>query len=410
MRKWRPILLNLLSRLRRYPSVWVAGVALGSHLLGYADATVLAIFLVLAALLGWEDFQRRGERRLAAAEGANLAIAGRLTEALSLASGVGEVRRLILSHLLAELGWKRAALWTHDRVGRHDVLVPVAAEGIEMDRLLPFVYRLDRSVDIMARAILDRTPLLVRNAPDDWRCDQRLVSGLGLSDYIVVPMVTADRGMGAILLDAEGHRRGMEGLATALMHCARAGALALENATLLDRVQQMAEMDGLTGLYNHRHFQEALRKELDRANRFPDQMMHFSLIMADVDVFKSLNDTYGHQAGDTVLTQVGQIFRNCTRQSDLVARYGGEEFVALLPSTPKAGAMILAERLREAVESHSFGVGRGQEVKVTISLGVATFEEDGTTGPDIIKAADEGLYAAKHAGRNKVICVNAPPK
>jgi diguanylate cyclase (GGDEF)-like protein len=165
-------------------------------------------------------------------------------------------------------------------------------------------------------------------------------------------------------------------------------------------LKDMAIRDGLTSLYNHRYFQEILAVEFVRARRYKRSV---SLIFVDVDYFKKYNDTHGHPEGDRALVTLGGIFTNSLRASDTVARYGGEEFVLILPETTKESALHIAENLRKAVFDHPFPGGETQPLgRVTISLGVATFPEDGTDGSSIIERADKGLYEAKKNGRNRV--------
>ena len=162
------------------------------------------------------------------------------------------------------------------------------------------------------------------------------------------------------------------------------------------KIEQLATTDGLTGIYNRRYFEETLEKELRRAKRFNHPV---SLIILDIDYFKKFNDSYGHQTGDQVLKTVAEMTKSNARDSDIVARYGGEEFVAILPETDLDGAMVLAERLRWAVENYSF-VFDGNQLKITISIGVAYSESiDKIT---LVKNADAALYKAKESGRNKV--------
>jgi len=170
------------------------------------------------------------------------------------------------------------------------------------------------------------------------------------------------------------------------------GAEELED--LNRRLTEMAVRDGLTGLYNHRHFRESLEIEVQRSQRH-DHV--FSLIFLDVDHFKTLNDTHGHLQGDRTLRTLAQVVQKRSRASTLVARYGGEEFILIAPETGAEGARIFAESLRRLVEEHPFEGGR-----VTLSLGVATFPEDGTDGASLIAAADRALYQAKNSGRNRV--------
>jgi diguanylate cyclase (GGDEF)-like protein len=176
--------------------------------------------------------------------------------------------------------------------------------------------------------------------------------------------------------------------------------IAVENASLYQKTRELSYRDGLTGLFNRRYFEEALGQELHRAERY---RMPLSLIMADIDHFKRYNDTHGHPTGDQALKAVASILTETTRRADVVARYGGEELVLILPLTPKDSALLVAEKLRGAIENAAFPEGR-----LTISLGVATYPKDGTSSPDLIKAADDALYQAKQAGRNRVVVASPP--
>jgi len=179
------------------------------------------------------------------------------------------------------------------------------------------------------------------------------------------------------------------------------GSIALHNNALFSQVQEMANSDGLTKLFNKRFFMSRLSEEILKAERghYP-----VSLFIFDLDHFKHYNDTQGHQAGDEVLKLTGQIFREMVRPDDTPARYGGEEFIVILPQTPKDGAMVAAERIRVKVAEHPFANRESQPLKtVSLSGGVATFPDDGRTGTDLIASADAALYRAKQAGRNRVM-------
>ncbi|MFT3691859.1 MAG: diguanylate cyclase [Kofleriaceae bacterium] len=167
------------------------------------------------------------------------------------------------------------------------------------------------------------------------------------------------------------------------------------------RLAQLAVTDGLTGLYNHRHFHERLALEVERSQR---SGLPLSLLMLDVDHFKLFNDTHGHPAGDEVLRQLARVLADTRRANDVVARYGGEEFCVILVDTPKFTAAKVAERVRERVVAHDFADGLpAKHNPITISFGVATYPEDGSDAEALVRAADTALYAAKRAGRNRVV-------
>lgn len=180
--------------------------------------------------------------------------------------------------------------------------------------------------------------------------------------------------------------------------------LAQELQTANEKLRELATKDGLTGLFNHRYFQEALDREISRALRYEKPL---TLVLLDIDHFKKVNDTYGHPAGDVVLKVISAMLKKVVRESDLVARYGGEEFASILPETDLKGGAILAERLRRAVEATEIPAGN-ETLKVTISLGVTTYNHSAGTGGKaaLISAADKGLYHSKESGRNKLSLVN----
>ncbi|RJR21672.1 MAG: GGDEF domain-containing protein [Nitrospiraceae bacterium] len=179
--------------------------------------------------------------------------------------------------------------------------------------------------------------------------------------------------------------------------------LAVEAWEAKEKLREVAIKDGLTNLYNHKHFQDIMDKELPRVERYAHVL---SLIMIDIDYFKKINDTYGHPQGDVVLRAIADIFEQTVRKPDTTARYGGEEFAIILPETDIKGAVVLAERLRQIVEKLELKLG-DKTVKITISLGVTTYDpgRGRKTKAEIIDAADKALYSSKKTGRNKLSIV-----
>ncbi|MDZ7339686.1 MAG: diguanylate cyclase, partial [candidate division KSB1 bacterium] len=174
---------------------------------------------------------------------------------------------------------------------------------------------------------------------------------------------------------------------------------ALEEAEA--KLHELAITDGLTGLYNYRYFKEQLVHEVDRAARHKES---FSLIMLDIDHFKHYNDTHGHLAGDKVLKDLARLLRENVRKIDVAARYGGEEFALILVQTPHQASGVVARKLQALVQEFPFEHREQQPGgRLTISMGVATYPEDGTTAEELIAAADRRLYRAKAEGRNRVV-------
>jgi diguanylate cyclase (GGDEF)-like protein len=174
---------------------------------------------------------------------------------------------------------------------------------------------------------------------------------------------------------------------------------AIENARLYAKTIEMATTDLLTGIPNRRAFIEQLDREVALANRYQNL---FFLLMIDIDYFKWINDTYGHSAGDAVLQSLARLLKGQVRTVDLVARYGGEEFVIILLETDDNSASLVAERIRKDVAHTPFILPEGNEIGLTVSIGVASFPEDAKTKDDLLRKTDQALYYAKEHGRNMI--------
>ena len=177
-------------------------------------------------------------------------------------------------------------------------------------------------------------------------------------------------------------------------------AISISNALLFETVEKISVTDGLTGLDNHQQMQSLLKNEVVRCQRYASSL---SIVMMDIDHFKNINDTYGHQKGDDILVDFASTMKKFCRSNDVAARYGGEEFILVLPETKVKGAFYIAERIREEMASQTFKY-KGKDFKVTVSCGIAEFDSTLIKGPaDLIKIADQALYKAKNEGRNRTI-------
>lgn len=176
----------------------------------------------------------------------------------------------------------------------------------------------------------------------------------------------------------------------------------IENSRLFEQVEQFSMTDGLTGLYNHRHFYSLLSDEMARADRARNKL---SLLMCDLDYFKKFNDTFGHQAGDRALKTFADTIKRSVRTIDIAARYGGEEFAVLLPSADTQRAVMIAERICENLRKTDFVFNR-KKAKITASIGIATYPDDSEGKTELVRKADKALYWSKTHGRDKVSTPN----
>lgn len=226
----------------------------------------------------------------------------------------------------------------------------------------------------------------------------RKASLSGMQSLLILPLLVRDSAIGTLALAARRREAFGPQVRPTLSALANQTAVALANADSVRRLEELATTDGLTGCYNKRHFGEQLKAKLSAAERFGRKM---SLVITDIDHFKVVNDTYGHATGDVVIKELGAILNRLKRETDLVARFGGEEFCVLCEETDAQGAVLLAERVRHELERTDFETELGK-LKVTCSLGVATYPDQASTREALFETADRALYKAKHAGRNRV--------
>jgi diguanylate cyclase (GGDEF)-like protein len=223
----------------------------------------------------------------------------------------------------------------------------------------------------------------------------------GIRSLIAVPLIIHNSLVGILYVNDFTPRRIEPNRLRYLSILGSFATMSIDNARLHLRTLELACTDGLTGVLNHRQFKRDFKEEVCRAVRYNAAL---SIIMLDIDDFKRFNDAYGHPNGDVVLRELAGLLRELLRDCDQVYRYGGEEFVALLPETRLQEALVAAERVRIFVETESprFLTGITKTHGITVSIGVASFPDDGTDTPSLLKAVDDLMYRAKGEGKNRV--------
>jgi diguanylate cyclase (GGDEF)-like protein len=289
-----------------------------------------------------------------------------------------------------------AAITAYDEArGSHRVLVAVG-EGAEAARGLSF----KNDASLAAMVVKNKHYLPYRGEYDARQ--QTLftpkVSLDGMRSVLVLPLVVRDDVLGTLVVAAKRAHAYGDAVRPTLEVLANQLAISLSNARAVKRLEEMATTDGLTGCLNKRAFLDDLESKIRSADRFKKKL---SLIVTDIDHFKSVNDTYGHATGDVVIKELGAILMRMKRETDRVARFGGEEFCILCEETDTDGALLLAERVRDELGKTVFQTELGK-LRVTASLGVATFPRDAHDERGLFEITDKALYAAKHGGRNRV--------
>ena len=389
---WHALLLSLTSWLAQ------AGVVEARPGASPEQSAVLGALalLVVAVATAWFSSLNEGELRRGKAELRALAeMGGRMAGGRDRT----ELVQALLEGVAEGFGHQRAAVVVADAEGRTATAYVLGQYG-----------SLDRAADGAAGDVVVRhslgivegaaaiDPLLLRALDPD----HLLATALpGATNVMVAPLVVEGWPIGALAVERGGGRRTRVTARTVdlLGQFAAHGALALRAAALQTEVERLARTDGLTGLANRRSFEATLGRELAQALRRGEPC---GLIVLDVDHFKAVNDTFGHQAGDEVLAQVACALGGAARTTDFVARYGGEEFAVVLPACAGAEAMAVAERLRVAVAAQA------GPVAVTVSAGVAVFPADGANASSLVAAADTALYKAKRQGRDRAVRFRRP--
>ncbi|WP_437926910.1 diguanylate cyclase [Sorangium sp. So ce291] len=263
--------------------------------------------------------------------------------------------------------------------------------------------RFRHNAGLVSMVLQNRHPLPYRGEYDEKRqvVFTRRVAPPSMPSIIVLPLVVHDRPLGTLVLGSRRRAAFNDSVRSTLEVLASHMAVSLSNARMMRRLEELATMDGLTGLLNKRAMLEVADQKITAARRFSRRL---SVLVTDIDHFKKVNDTYGHDVGDVIIKGLGDVLRRAKRTTDAVARFGGEEFVVICEETDARGAMLLAERVREELGRttfHAAGSNGPVQCQVTCSIGVATYPEAGSTWEELFKAADESLYVSKRSGRNR---------
>jgi diguanylate cyclase (GGDEF)-like protein len=367
-----------------------------AYLFAGAIIEVLGLWLLFFALSAHESSRRSAGERLAAEEAAAAEKIRSLEDELAryrlhLDSTLARIRdKGALAEALRDMGLAS----TPDEVkARLETLLKNYFPGAAVE------LRSGAPHDFADNWVAERKiPLLVRNSEADSRLPRGFL-GAEERSFMALPLHLFGRLVGFVRAAApEPDRFRAEDLRGAELACTLAG-VSMENIYLFEKVNELAIRDALTGLYTHRAFQTRLEEEVLRSAR---TKVPFSVVMADIDHFKSYNDTFGHQAGDAVLRAVAETVAGGLRDIDFAARYGGEEFALVITGAGRQQAAAAAEQIRRALEARSFNFG-GKPSRVTASFGVAEFPAEAAAANQLVRAADERLYRAKQGGRNRVV-------
>lgn len=265
----------------------------------------------------------------------------------------------------------------------------------------------EKTGGIIALSILKKKALHIPKDRISQYKDDPLLAKIHMEEFAAIPLTTKDKIIGTIVVDNLFTKKPITDDETRLLTMfANQAGLAIENSQLYEQTVLQSQINSLTKLWNHGYCQYKLQEEIKKAKQNNSCV---SLIMLDLDNFKELNDTLGHQVGDQVLKDTARIIKEYCRKFDYPCRYGGEEFAVILPQTKKNEAYIIAERIRKAIEKYRFHYEKTSVTKkVNISAGVATFGQDSISDKNnLLSSADKALYEAKHTGKNKTYLYNA---
>jgi diguanylate cyclase (GGDEF)-like protein len=318
------------------------------------------------------------------------ALGAALSEKDVVEAGVRAAREIASFELAAVTIW--------DEAGKMHEVCAARSEGGEIEDLVG--QRFKQNTGLVSMVVTNRFPLPYKGEFDP--AHQVVLSKRlpwpSIPSLLVLPLLHHGRPLGTLILGAKRRHAFGDTVRPTLEVLASHLAVSLSNARMVHKLETMATTDGLTGLFNKRAMLDQGAAKVAAAKRFGRKL---SVLITDIDFFKKVNDTHGHDVGDVVIKGLADILQKQKRTTDVVARFGGEEFVILCEQTDEAGAALLGERIREELEATVFNTANGP-LSVTCSVGIATFPEAGQSWEELFKAADEALYCSKRTGRNRV--------
>jgi diguanylate cyclase (GGDEF)-like protein len=311
-----------------------------------------------------------------------------IVEIVRAAARTPEPERIASHVLVLAAGWLKAPRWAvviADSAGRLRVL---ARRGM------------DRAAGAVAVSVAN---WVVRQGRPFWASDVSRDARVGSkrrASVVGFPLAVRGRTMGALVgMDTVAVAEVTAADLTAIDTVVAAAAVVVDSALTVRKFEELAITDDLTGLHNSRSLRQMLGREVKRSVRTGRPL---SLLFVDLDLFKGINDRYGHLVGSRALVEAGRILAGCARETDTTARYGGDEFALVLPETGSRGAVALAERVRERIAAHSFLADEGINFRLTASVGVATLPDVAATSEELLKAADHAMYLVKERGKDGI--------
>ncbi|MDD5688297.1 MAG: sensor domain-containing diguanylate cyclase [Elusimicrobia bacterium] len=357
------------------------------------------VFGVIFTFLLYQYYKIRqlGKERLLTQE--ELTRTNEIIQKLLTTTNFNKLLSLIIDNLIREKRFCSVFIYKLEENSTLKCIATNGAVALKGINKFTFVPEQDKMIE---RTIRLKTPITIQNTGENQLIDKEITENLKLKQFILLPLAVQDKILGLIIIGNDKDKITFTSkdiaISTAISNQA---AVALQNAQLYLKIQELSIIDELTQVYNHRFFQQRITEETELAKRYNSIL---SLAIIDIDHFKNYNDKNGHLAGNDCIKQVAKIISQSLRRTDIVSRYGGDEFALILPATDKYGAIKILEKIKTDVEKYPFEFRHNQpNGKLTISVGASIYPQDAKESMELINIADKSLYRAKKLGRNRVI-------